>query len=361
MQDRPIEIAIIRTSSIGDVVLASAAIDYLNIVTKLTGKQFKINWIGRTPSADLLDKSHSNVQMIYAPAEKPSEEIINKIRNSLFLIDLQVTPRTRKLCSIFRKWTKRKSYAITKYRFERIEMVLKAYFRGRKRDLTPKELVPREKQYETAAKIVARALLEHEIIDIKTAEKYISARPTLSTSNLKSEKIFWNRMKEGQWIAIAAGASFDTKKTPKLVITEVLMRLRESLFDVELPRLVFLGDRNDKEITKTIIEEIDWPEMTLDLTGQTSLYETLGVLSKVKTVLSNDSSLPHLAESIGVDSAVLFGPTTEAFGFSPHRPTSKVFSVPIGCRPCSKHGKKPCRFEDKQCFYEIDRKEITDF
>ena len=68
-----------------------------------------------------------------------------------------------------------------------------------------------------------------------------------------------------------------------------------------------------------------------------------------------------MAEAVGVDAAVLFGPTIEAFGFGARRETSKVFSVPLGCRPCSKHGKKPCRFEDKQCFYEIDRREVTDF
>ena len=194
-------------------------------------------------------------------------------------------------------------------------------------------------QFESVAKTLAFALFDSGLINEQHALLYKEARPKLSLGSVPKNRLFWNRLQESQWIAISAGASYDTKKAPKLVITDVLANLRNSLFDVETPRIVFLGDSKDSTITEEIIKELDWPEMVLDLTGQTSLPETLAILDGVKVLLSNDSSLPHMAESIGTDAAVLFGPTIESFGFGVHRKTSKVFSVPLGCRPCSKHGK----------------------
>jgi ADP-heptose:LPS heptosyltransferase len=355
------EIAIIRTSSIGDVVLASATLDLLERTSQACGQKFKVHWIGRSPSAELINQSFNNVNVVYAPATKSPEEIVDKIRNSHFIIDLQQTPRSKKICKVFRKWSKRKVYNLEKRRWERFKLVWDAYFRARKRDLEDADLIADERQFESAAKLLAAALLDSNIIDEKTADLYKQARPKLKVLAPPKDRLFWNRLLESQWIAISAGASFENKKAPKLIFTEVLSNLRNSLFDVEMPRIVFLGDSNDSEVTAEIIESLNWPELVLDLTGKTNLSETLAVLSQCKVLLSNDSSLPHMAEAIGKDAAVLFGPTIEKFGFAAHRPTSKVFSVPLGCRPCSKHGKTPCRFEDKQCFYEIDRTEITDF
>lgn len=357
-----IEIGIIRTSSIGDVVLASSLLNLLDKFTKETGVIVKVLWVGRNPSADLLETSYPNVSIIYSPKEKPAAEVAVRLRSCLFVLDLQVNPRSKKITKIYRSLSKRKSYEVEKFRWLRFKLVWNAFFRGRKREIPQEERKAPRKQYESNNHLLVRALLEHGLINNEhKLDELLTSYPKLSVLTPPKDRLFWNRLQEGEWIAISAGASFETKKVPKLIMTEVLQKLRDSVFDVEVPRLVFLGDRNDTEITKTIISELDWPALTLDLTGKTNLVETLAVVSKAKAVLSGDSSIPHMAEAVGVDTAVLFGPTAESFGFSPRKSSSKAYSVPLGCRPCSKHGKSSCRFEDKMCFYEINRDEVMHF
>ena len=77
--------------------------------------------------------------------------------------------------------------------------------------------------------------------------------------------------------------------------------------------------------------------------------------------MTNDSAMAHLSEAVGTPAGVLFGPTTESFGFSPHLKTSRSFSADVGCRPCSKHGHIPCRYQYKRCFYDICEEEVVSF
>jgi hypothetical protein len=56
---------------------------------------------------------------------------------------------------------------------------------------------------------------------------------------------------------------------------------------------------------------------------------------------------------------VLFGPTVEAFGFAPRMRESRAFSLLLGCRPCSKHGKVACRYGDRLCFVGLPEAEVA--
>jgi heptosyltransferase-2 len=51
----------------------------------------------------------------------------------------------------------------------------------------------------------------------------------------------------------------------------------------------------------------------------------------------------HLAEAAGVPVLAFFGPTVRGFGFAPWRRESRVLEREMPCRPCSLHGRKPCR------------------
>jgi ADP-heptose:LPS heptosyltransferase len=125
--------------------------------------------------------------------------------------------------------------------------------------------------------------------------------------------------------------------------------------------LLFLGDESDRKVALELGDLISWPHATLNLAGKLSLWESALALKEADVLLSNDSSLAHISEAVDTPAAVLFGPTIEAFGFSPRMRTSKAFSTTIGCRPCSKHGKTPCRYSDQACFTGLDSKSIAEF
>ena len=123
---------------------------------------------------------------------------------------------------------------------------------------------------------------------------------------------------------------------------------------------MILGDHNDRTVARQLLDSLHWPFPTMNLTGRLSLEETTYALGEADGLLSNDSSLAHIAEAVGTPVAVLFGPTVEAFGFAPRAETSRAFSSTVGCRPCSKHGKLSCRFDDHLCFQLIPPKLVAD-
>ena len=179
-------------------------------------------------------------------------------------------------------------------------------------------------------------------------------------------KTLLKELKLGNWIAVAPGASYPTKKAPEEIFAEILnktLQFQSKKADNDKPDigLLFLGDTNDRKVVSDLVAKLNWPFATLNLAGKLSLWESSLAVKQARVLLSNDSSLAHIAEAVDIPAAVLFGPTIESFGFAPHLAKSRAFSSSLGCRPCSKHGKTPCRFEDMKCFTDISRDEVADF
>ena len=59
-------------------------------------------------------------------------------------------------------------------------------------------------------------------------------------------------------------------------------------------------------------------------------------------MLSNDTGMSHIAEAVGRDAIVLFGPTSAELGYFPVRPGSRVLERPLPCRPCTRTGQGRC-------------------
>lgn len=79
-----------------------------------------------------------------------------------------------------------------------------------------------------------------------------------------------------------------------------------------------------------------------DLTGTTSLRQSCALLSRCRALVTGDSGPMHLATAVGAPVIALFGPTTKEWGFYPSGPFDSVLELPLPCRPCSLHGKRPC-------------------
>ena len=76
----------------------------------------------------------------------------------------------------------------------------------------------------------------------------------------------------------------------------------------------------------------------LSMIGQLNLLETAKLFSKVRFLLSNDTGLSHLAESVGGRVFSIYGPTTPDFGFSLSSVKSEALHSGVWCAPCSKDG-----------------------
>ncbi|MBN1294921.1 MAG: glycosyltransferase family 9 protein [Candidatus Latescibacteria bacterium] len=114
---------------------------------------------------------------------------------------------------------------------------------------------------------------------------------------------------------------------------------------------IFIGDMGDKDIIERI-RSIMTAE-SLSLAGQIDLSVTVGVISLLKVLITNDSGPMHIAGAAGTPFVAVFGPTHPDLGFVPGYPSGAVLHSGISCSPCSIHGEKPCRMKRRFCMDEI--------
>ena len=77
----------------------------------------------------------------------------------------------------------------------------------------------------------------------------------------------------------------------------------------------------------------------------------LDAFSRARWVVGGDTGLVHLAAACGVEVLGIFGPTTSSDGFWNARHQSVEAS--LACRPCSLHGGPGCPLGDHLCMREI--------
>lgn len=357
------KIGIYRSSSIGDVVLATACLDLLRQIPA----PMQITWIGRRPALQLIASAFPDMRTIEVDPDivNYQEKIAQDLKDLHFIVDLQTNLRSQLLCRALKKEYKIPNYICNKRSFDRGTMTIMSRLRGRRRAL-PEEIVhPEVLQYELMALTMRQALEVHLPVEMLDGLDKLKANPFLPTEHDPGQMPWQKELKFGRWIAIAPGAAYETKKAPLNFVQDVIELLNvnlkhdEKMKDVSLG-LLFVGNDSDRENAVAILDKIDWKGPVLNLAGKLSLWETALALKETDALLCNDSGLLHVAEAVGVPVCALFGPTVEGFGFAPWRPDSKAFSSLLGCRPCSKHGKTSCRYGDKLCFGLLQPSQIAE-
>lgn len=358
-------IAIYRTSSIGDVVLATAC---LNLLRHL-GLSSQAIWLGRNPSLDLIKSSYEEVRCIEIAEDEDTRagqrRLLEQLNGVQLFVDLQTNLRSKLLARVVKRDLGIPTVACRKNHLGRGRMVLGSRMRRRHAHLPRNVRYPAKLQFQMMLDALLEGLKTHlppEFLDVADG---FQATPHLPISGDEESRSWQKELKFGHWIAVAPGASYQAKQAPLAHFKDILIDIKESRFragalaEGEPLGLVFLGAKSERHLALRIFDEIAWPWPVLNLAGKVSLWESTLALKEVEFVMTNDSALSHVAEAVGTPSLVLFGPTVEGFGFSPWRQQSRAFSVDLGCRPCSKHGKVPCRFNDRRCFVDIPTSPIV--
>ena len=346
-----LDIAIIRSSSIGDVVLASACLNYLQKIDLAVN----VLWIGRRPSLDLIKEAYPAVMCLEI---EQSREVLEQLSEVDLIVDLQKNVRSRFLC--FRVFLRSRIPTVRpkKAAISRWLMVLIAHLRGRCRSLPSAHLKSSKFQFQKMVSAIHEGLIRLNVGGAAFSSALSEARPNLPISDceelLSAENLPWAR-----WIAIGVGAAYETKQAPVEVVSAALMQCQSK--DKKGPiGLILLGSDLDVKYANELVSKLRWLGPVHNYCGSLSLWQTAIVIQRhAKIVIANDSALAHIAEAVGVPCVVLFGPTIEAFGFAPWHNGSSVFSKNLGCRPCSRHGKQTCRYEDRRCFMDLPVDEIA--
>ena len=149
-------------------------------------------------------------------------------------------------------------------------------------------------------------------------------------------------------IGIAVGSKWNLKKWKYYnELIDIILKNNKNVY------IYIIGDNKDNN-------EFDCKEKerTFCLLGKFSIKELSYFISHLNLVITNDSAILHIAESVGVKVLAIFGPTTKEFGFFPRRKDSEIIDIRLPCKPCTKTGKGKCKKRKQYCMELISPKMV---
>ena len=133
------------------------------------------------------------------------------------------------------------------------------------------------------------------------------------------------------WLAVAPATAWAKKTWPENYWKNLIgLILNETSYGV-----VILGGPKDNFCKNFIMDS----QRVISLQGKLSLLESAAATSFCKTLIAGDTGLLHMAESLQKDVVGILGPTP--FGH-PVREKSIGLQSKLWCQPCSKDGSGPC-------------------
>lgn len=338
-------ILLVRFSSMGDVVLQTATINWLR---SLLGKEARFSFVTSSEFVSLLD-THPEVKNVISFDRKKGEKWGDLKRKIMelddkdpvdLIIDLHATLRSFRLKLSF--WHI-PALTVDKRRWERF--LLTKFNSVRIKRLFDKKIFGLEPQVE-------RIIHDFEGIFFDTRGKRRTAEYRKGPhEELTSLAPLPQYPIPGPYVVIAPSASFQFKRWPVASFVELTKKL---LTETSYHYVVLAGpDDNFCDVFNEISHE-----RFHNLQGKTSLRESMNVLAHAKLCIGNDSGMNHIAEAYGVPCITLFGPTDPRFGFAPHGSKSRYLSKEMYCKPCSTTGKTPCYRDRHYCMEDISVEEV---
>jgi len=163
----------------------------------------------------------------------------------------------------------------------------------------------------------------------------------------------WNLHKysDRKWIFIFPGSVWATKMWSEEGFVEVGQKFQkegDQVFVMGGPGEEALGDRVSSQIPGSI-----------NLVGQTTIYESALLLTRGALAIGNDSASAHLASCAAVPNVSVFGPTVLKFGYRPWSSLSAVVEKDgLQCRPCGSHGHRKCPLGTHECMKNISASKV---
>ncbi|MFL5786257.1 MAG: glycosyltransferase family 9 protein [Bacteriovoracaceae bacterium] len=329
-------ILLVRFSSMGDVVLQTATVNWLR---SLFGNKLRVTFVTSREFVSLVE-GHPGINAVIGFDRRKDhwKDFVGKVVAAGpydLVLDLHATMRSFRL-----KWAlwAVPQLTVDKRRWERFLLTkLKSIFFGKIWKAEPQ---------------VERII--NDIQDIFGDERGVRATkdfrhgPHGEMTSLCELPVY--KLPE-KYIVIAPSASFLPKRWP----IENFVKLTERLLETTDLTMVVLAGPDDRFCEAF---EVIKSHRLINLQGKTTLKESMSVLERAQLSIGNDSGMNHIAEAYGVPVVTIFGPTHPAFGFAPHGSKSRYHSVDIWCKPCSTTGSSPCYRKDLYCMKMISVDEV---
>ena len=153
----------------------------------------------------------------------------------------------------------------------------------------------------------------------------------------------------GAWVGINPGAAFGpAKRWPLSRFAAVGDRLARTTG----AQVAILGGASERPSAEAVAAAMRHPARVL--AGQTSLADLVGVLARVRVLVTNDSGPMHVASALGTPVAAVFGPTDPSETAPVGR--ARLLSEPVHCAPC---GLRACPI-DHRCMTRVAAERVAE-
>jgi heptosyltransferase-2 len=330
MSQKRKKILILRLSSIGDVVLAT----HIPRIIKKAYPNAECDFI--TQFADLV-KHNPYIDNVWVYDKKNSKQIINldknkqthKFSSSQFdvILDLQNNRRSQQIINqLYNKQNNVEIYRFNKDRYNKLKMV---YLK----------IIP--KKYE---------LIPDKYLSTYKDEKLINDGLGLEVW-LPNEKDYNSNLERIEnRVLIAPGAKHFTKRYPINKFISLCKLFYSKGISIDL-----IGGEDEIENSKELIES---KYISNSFIGKLSLLETTELIANSKLLITNDSSLMHIASARKTPIIAIFGSSIKELGFTPYQSPFDIFEVDLNCRPCSHIGRTKCPKKHFNCMNRISENDI---
>ena len=96
-------------------------------------------------------------------------------------------------------------------------------------------------------------------------------------------------------------------------------------------QIVLIGAKDEQDVSQAVAARMSQP--VINLSGHTTLAESVALLSQATALVTNDTGPAHIAAALGRPTFVIFGPTNPTTT-RPYGPTVQIIREPPACAPC---------------------------
>jgi lipopolysaccharide heptosyltransferase II len=132
----------------------------------------------------------------------------------------------------------------------------------------------------------------------------------------------------GGWIGVSPGAHFGSAKR---WLPERFAAVAQRLAAGSGAGVAVLGAASERALTAQVAAQVKAP--VADLGGRTTLSELVGVLGRLRLLITNDSGAMHVAAALGTPVVAVIGPT-DARETAPVGGAHRLVREPVHCSPC---------------------------
>ncbi len=125
-------------------------------------------------------------------------------------------------------------------------------------------------------------------------------------------------------------------------------------------RFIRLGELLESQGFSIVMLGDNYENVPFTYASKLTLEQLVGLLSLGDLFIGNDSGPVHISAALGVPSLSIFGPTHPALGFVPRGKFADFITADLACSPCTLHGEGKCRMKRQLCFEKLTPSKILE-